>query len=116
MRERVRSSVIHKDNGASSLSEKEMFSEKIACMNGVIQNALVEKTLDFSLITKVDTKLQMQNPDKGQPSHISAVSQDQCSNEHSNIEDVKASTSQNNAPVQKVPCTLPDNFSRTARY
>ncbi|CAD6249129.1 unnamed protein product [Miscanthus lutarioriparius] len=68
----------------------------------------VEKTLDFSLITKVDTKLQMQNPDKGQPSHISAVSQDQCSNEHSNIEDVKASTSQNNAPVQKVPCTLPD--------
>ena len=85
-----------------------MFSEKIACMNGIIRNALVEKTLDFSLITKVDTKLQMQNPDKGQPSDISAVSRDQCSNEHSNIEDVKASTSQNNAPVQKVPCTLPD--------
>jgi ubiquitin carboxyl-terminal hydrolase 36/42 len=108
VRERVRSSVIRKGNGASSLSEKELFSEKIACMNGIIRNALVEKTLDFSLITKVDTKLQMQNLDKGQPSDISAVSQDQCSNEHSNIEDVKASMSQNNAPVQKVPCTLPD--------
>lgn len=108
VRERVRSSVIHKDNGAASLSEKEMFSEKIACLNGVIRNALVEKTLDFSLITKVDTKLQMQKPDKGQPSDISAVSRDQCSNEHSNIEDVKASTSQNNTPVQKVQWTFPD--------
>jgi hypothetical protein len=32
VRERVRSSVIRKGNGASSLSEKELFSEKIACM------------------------------------------------------------------------------------
>lgn len=105
VRERVRSSVIHEDNGAASLSEKEILSEKIACMDGVIRNGLVEKALDLSLISKVDTKLQMQNPDNGQPSDIGAASRNQCSNEH-NIE-VKSSMSGNNAGVRKVPCTLP---------
>nr|CAB3451354.1 unnamed protein product [Digitaria exilis] len=53
-------------------------------------------------------KLQKHDPDNGQPCGISATSQDQGSNEHSNIEVIDASTSQNNEPAQKAPHTLPD--------
>ncbi|TKW42026.1 hypothetical protein SEVIR_1G357000v4 [Setaria viridis] len=108
VRDKVRSAVIQKDNGDASLSEKKIISEKITCMNGAIRNGLVEKTLDFSTIAKEDIKLQKHDPDKGQPSDISATSQDQCSNEHSSIEVINASTSQNNVSVQKAPHTLPD--------
>ncbi|XP_062220580.1 uncharacterized protein LOC133919988 isoform X2 [Phragmites australis] len=111
VRDRVRSSMIHKDNGAARLSEKKMISEKIACLNGAIRNGLAETALNVSSITNGDTKLQKQNPDNGLPSSICVVSQEQCSSEHSNTEPIKASTSQNNEPasVQKVLCTHPDS-------
>ncbi|OEL32957.1 Ubiquitin carboxyl-terminal hydrolase 23 [Dichanthelium oligosanthes] len=108
VRDKVRSSVIHEDNGAASLSEEEMISEKIACMKGAIRNGLVEKTLDFSPIVKEDMKLQKLDPDNGQPIDISATTQDQCSNEHCNVEVINALTSRNNEPVQKASHTLPD--------
>ncbi|KAF8730121.1 hypothetical protein HU200_017091 [Digitaria exilis] len=108
VREKVRSSVIHKDNGAASLSEKDIISGKIACMNDAIRNGLVEKAFDFSTIAIEGMKLQKHDPDNGQPCGISATSQDQGSNEHSNIEVIDASTSQNNEPAQKAPHTLPD--------
>ncbi|CAL5056221.1 unnamed protein product [Urochloa decumbens] len=103
--DKVKSSVIKKDNGAASLSEKEIISEKVACMNGATRNGSVEKTMSFSTIAKEDMKLQKHDPDNSQPSDISAISLDQGSNEHRNIE---VSTSQNNEPVQKDPHTLPD--------
>ncbi|CAN6252961.1 unnamed protein product [Urochloa humidicola] len=108
VRNKVKGSVIKKDNGAVSLSEKEMISEKVACMNGATRNGSVEKTMGFSTIAKEDMKLQKHDPDNGQPSDISAISQDQGSNEHRNIEVINVSTSQNSEPVQKDPHTLPD--------
>nr|CAB3448202.1 unnamed protein product [Digitaria exilis] len=107
VREKVRSSVIHKDNGTAGLSEKEI-SGKIACMNDAIRNGLVEKAIDFSTIAIEGMKLQKHDPDNGQPCGINATLQNQGSNEHSSIEVIDASTSQNNEPAQKAPHTLPD--------
>ncbi|PUZ78033.1 hypothetical protein GQ55_1G421000 [Panicum hallii var. hallii] len=109
VRDEVRSSVIHKGNGAASLSEKEMISKKIACMNGAIRSGLVEKTLYFPSMSKEDMKLQKHDPDNGQPSDITATSQDQCSNEHSTTEVINALTSKNNEPEEKAPHALPDS-------
>ena len=108
VRDEVRNSVIHRGNGAASLSEKERISKKIACMNGAIRSGLMEKTLYFPSISKEDMKLQKHGLDNGQPSDITATSQGQCSNEHSTTEVINASTSKNNEPEEKAPHALPD--------
>ncbi|KAG2662224.1 hypothetical protein PVAP13_1KG516500 [Panicum virgatum] len=108
VRDEVRSSVIHKGSGATSFSEKEMISKKIACMNGAIRSGLMEKTLYFPPISKEDMKLQKHGLDNGQPSDITATSQGQCSNEHSTTEVINASTSKNIEPEEKAPHALPE--------
>ncbi|CAN6245783.1 unnamed protein product [Urochloa humidicola] len=108
VRNKVKGSVIKKDNGAASLSEKEIISEKVVCMNGASRNGSMEKTMGVSTIAKEDMKLRKHDPDNGQPSDISAISLDQGSNEHRYIEVNNASASQNSEPVQKDPQQLPD--------
>ncbi|XP_062221710.1 ubiquitin carboxyl-terminal hydrolase 23-like isoform X3 [Phragmites australis] len=110
VRDRVRSSVIHRDNGVYSLPDKKMIPEKIAFMDGAIRNGLVETALNACSFTNEDTKLQKQNPDNGHPSNFCNALQDQCSNAYSKTEVIEASTSQNNEPasVQQALCPHPD--------
>lgn len=110
VRDRVRSSVMHKDNGAANLSEKKLISEKITRMNGAIRNGLVETALNVSTFVNGDVKLQKRTSHNGQPSIISNTSQDQCSKNRSNTKVIEGAASRNNGTdsVQKGPCVHPD--------
>ncbi|XP_024318308.1 ubiquitin carboxyl-terminal hydrolase 23 isoform X2 [Brachypodium distachyon] len=109
VRDRVRSSVIFKDNGAANYYKKNPIPEKITCMNGTNRNSLMETTLNVSPFINGDVKSQKQNSDNDHSSIFGSSSRGQCSKNPSNIEVIEAATIQNNdmVSVQQAPSLHP---------
>lgn len=110
VRDRVRSSVMFKNNGAADSLGKNAISEKTAYMSGTIRNGLMEAKLNVPLFINGDVKLQKQNPDDGRPSIFGNSSQGQYSKNSSSTEVIEAAAIQSNGmvSVQKALCICPD--------
>ncbi|KAF7081005.1 hypothetical protein CFC21_084992 [Triticum aestivum] len=120
VRDRVRSSVMFKNNGAAGSLVKNAISEKTANMNGTIRNGLMEAKLNVPSFTNGDVKSQKQNPDDGRPSIFGSSSQGQCSKYSSSTGVIEAAAVQNNGvqnngmvSVQTAAATLSINTTKT---
>ncbi|VAI50708.1 unnamed protein product [Triticum turgidum subsp. durum] len=120
VRDRVRSSVMFKNNGATGSLVKNAISEKTANMNGTIRNGLMEAKLNVPSFTNGDVKSQKQNPDDGRPSIFGSSSQGQCSKYSSSTGVIEAAAVQNNGvqnngmvSVQTAAATLSINTTKT---
>ncbi|KAM3244613.1 hypothetical protein ACQJBY_056113 [Aegilops geniculata] len=99
VRDRVRSSVMFKNNGAAGSLVKNAISEKTANMNGTIRNGLMEAKLNVPSFTNGDVKSQKQNPNDDRPSIFVSSSRGQCSKYSSSTEVIEATAVQNNGMV-----------------
>uniref|UniRef100_A0A3B6QJK7 USP domain-containing protein n=1 Tax=Triticum aestivum TaxID=4565 RepID=A0A3B6QJK7_WHEAT len=120
VRDRVRSSVMLKNNGAAGSLVKNAISEKTANMNGTIRNGLMEAKLNVPSFTNGDVKSQKQNPDDGRPSIFGSSSHGQCSKYSSSTGVIEAAAVQNNGvqnngmvSVQTAAATLSINTTKT---
>ena len=96
-------------DGTSNFLGKNTIPEKIACMNGTIQNSLMEATLNVSSFINGDVKSQKQNSDNGHPTFFGNTSQGQCSKNPSSTEVMEAAGVQNNDMIlPKALCVQPE--------
>ncbi|XP_073358605.1 uncharacterized protein [Aegilops tauschii subsp. strangulata] len=99
VRDRVRSSVMFKNNDAAGSLVKNAISEKAAYMNGTIRNGFMEAKLNVPSFTNGDVKSQKQNPNDDRPSIFGSSSRGQCSKYSSSTEVIEAAAVQNNGMV-----------------